>query len=150
MMLIYDRSCYSLYQELKRTIDVFSLAIGTLEIVIDYNSGELLYVEGFFPLIKAKHQFILIPKYKESKFFFRINTRKKITKSMVYDYFCMFPNGGKFFNLGNLVYDELNGTIKYGIDNPNNNSFMLNKNLVVSANNKNELTCLYIFPDKFV
>lgn len=150
MMLIYDRACYSLYQERKRTIDVFSLAIGTLEIVIDYNSGELLYVEGFFPLIKAKHQTILIPEYKESKYFFRINDGKKITKSMVYDYFCMFPNGRKFFNLGNLVYDELTGTIKYGIDNSDDNSFILNKNLVVSANNKNELTCLYILPDKFV
>lgn len=60
--LIYDFATHSLYYE-NQSIDVsmFSLTINTLEMVFELQTGKLLYIQGFFPLIQADESNILLP-----------------------------------------------------------------------------------------
>ena len=63
--MIYDFKTHSLsYRNPDIDVSHFSLAIDTLELVFEIQTGKLLGVQGFFPLIKANVCNVDFPKCK--------------------------------------------------------------------------------------
>ena len=60
--MIYDFTTHSLYYK-NQDIEVpnFSLTIDTLEMVFELQTGKLLCIQGFFPLIQAVKSNIRLP-----------------------------------------------------------------------------------------
>ena len=151
-MLIYEKSCHGLYyDDLQKTKHYFSLAIQTLELIVDCFSGELLYAIGYFPLIRAKKSVILLPKCKGFGFVFDKKIKENATPSVAYNFEDFFPKSKQIFTSENLFYDKEVGIIKYGKDNYLTfRHIKINDNLCIAVNADNEIQCLYIKPDKFI
>ena len=51
--MVYEYKTHRIIIENPYKKPTFSLTIGTLEIVVDYDTKQIIYVQGFLPLIKA-------------------------------------------------------------------------------------------------
>lgn len=63
--MVYEYKTHRIIIENPYKKPTFSLTIGTLEIVVDYDTKQIIYVQGFLPLIKAGRAHIVLPKAKQ-------------------------------------------------------------------------------------
>ena len=151
--LVYNFSEHGLYYDEVldcEDIGTVTLVVDTLEIEIDYSTGNVLSATGFLPLLKADEKNIIIPPIGEGKFC--ISTKGiEYKKGIAYDYFKFFPNSKKFFinaNLPCLKYDGINKRILIGsMDDSNDVYVKVNKNLICGLDNSGNLKSILIMVD---
>jgi hypothetical protein len=150
-MLIYQFSTHSLQSSKSYETETFSWVIAsTLEIIVDYMSGRMLTVEGFYPIIQAKKRIIRFPRNVKLDYFFDQRILVGLEKNMVYSLENRFPEYKSIFTIDNLYYDEKHGIIMNGIDDEDLNYYRVSSNVCVAANKEGKLRCLYIKPDQFI
>ena len=152
--LVYDFSEHGLYYEnpLKHEAEkTISLVIDTLELEIDYSTGNILSATGFLPLIKAVKKHISIPQIAASGDFSVSTQDIKYQPGIAYDYFKFSPESEPYFinnELPVLEYDAENRRILIGTRNDGNDQFVkTTRNLICGLDGKNNLKSLLILVD---
>ena len=148
--LIYDFNEHGLYYKTKdynrRRI---TFAIGTIEMDFDYDTGKLLTVTAFLPLIKAKRQLISMPIYVEDDFHISVEGLE-YSPGIAYDYSVRFFESKNYFlkdSLPRVYYDEINKRILIGTQSSSDRSIRINKHLICGLDKKENLKYLLISPD---
>jgi hypothetical protein len=79
--MIYDFAIHTLYYE-NQDIRVpnFSLAIDTLELVFEIQTGKLLCIQGFFPLVQASEGNVNLPECKRVTIYYIILIYQHVNK----------------------------------------------------------------------
>lgn len=113
--MIYDFAIHSLYYE-NQDIKVpnFSLAIDTLELVFEIQTGKLICIQGFFPLVQAYEGNVNLPVCKKGDYLlydFDLSTCKQ---NEVYDLIKKIPQTQKYFAKVPVKYDKEKGIILIG------------------------------------
>lgn len=150
--MIYDFSMHSLYYESQNMeIHSFSLAIDTLELVFEIQTGKLLYVQGFFPLIQATKNNINLPVCKKNDYFLHNFDLSTCEKNKVYDLTKKIPNTCRYFERIPTRYDEKRGIIQIGEEMKKNEmTIKVNDNILCGLDNNSDLKCIYILPTRFI
>ena len=151
--LTYNFTEHGLHYENGLTFEadkIVTLTIGTLQINVDYFTGNILSVIGFLPLVKATKMRIDIPKLVEESFFLPMKGIEYL-KGVAYDYFNFFPMCEDYFvyeKLPIVAYDEENRRILLGTRDATYDKFVLiNKNIICGIDRKNNLKSLLILLD---
>lgn len=153
-MMVYEINGHGIYNDKiddDETRVLVSMVVDTLEFIIDYQTSQLLYVQGYFPLYRAKQMQITIPESKEGLYCFtKIDSAQwEPTLAIAHNYMTYYPNANMIFTIENREYDSKNGIIKWGLDKEENSHIKISENLQVSVNKDNEIECIYIVPDLF-
>lgn len=151
--LIYSFIENGLYYEnqLKNEVGkTVSLTIDTLQINIDYLTGNILSVTGFLPLFKANKNSIVIPQVVAEKFCVSMKN-VEYQKGIAYDYFKFFPESERNFirnGLPILEYDNENKRILIGTrDDINDKYIKVDKNIICGIDSAKNLKALLISLD---
>lgn len=150
--MIYDFKTHSLtYKNLGIDVLHFSLAIDTLELIFELQTGKLLGVQGFFPLINADVCNIDFPKCKLGDYFLHNIDLSIFKKDEVYDLIEKIPQTKKYFEKMSVKYDKVKHIIQIG-ENPSEgeNLIRVNNNIVCGLDKNWDLGCVYIMPEKFI
>lgn len=150
--MIYDFKTHSLSYR-NPDIDVlhFSLAIDTLELIFELQTGKLLGAQGFFPLIQANVCNIDFPKCKSGYYLLHNVDLSMFKKDEVYDLTQKIPQTKKYFEEISLKCDKVKRIIQIG-ENPSEgeNLVMVDNNIVCGLDENLDLRCLYIMPEEFI
>ena len=96
--MIYDFTTHSLYYENQGVeIPNFSLTIDTLEMVFELQTGKLLCIQGFFPLIKAVKSNVHLPVCDKADYLLRNFDLSTCNQNEVYDLTKKMPQTQKYF-----------------------------------------------------
>lgn len=148
--MTYQYKTHSINVETFFDVETFSLEIGFLEIVVDYNSRELLYVGGYFPLVKAQKLMIQLPVSKEASFYLK-NINSVVEKFSIYSLTNKIPECGMYFDDYSIIFDKVKGVILLGCAEKQDTDFVkINKNIIVGYDANSVLKCIYIMPDRFI
>lgn len=150
--MIYDFKTHSLSYG-NQDIDVpnFSLTIDTLEIIFELQTGKLLGVQGFFPLLKATMCDINLPKWKVGDYFLHNVDLSIFKKNEVYDLIRKIPQTKKYFENLSIKYDKSKRIIQIGEDAcEGENVIKVNNNILCGLDKNSDLRCVYIMPEKFI
>jgi|GEM_PF-2241554 len=138
--------------------------INAVEINCSASDGEVLSINGFLPLVRARMERIDIPNYsdKQYRIKFPIDPEEYV-QGIGYDYFNYFPESEKYFVtdvtmngmvyekvLTKLSYDEENKVILLGTMNGNEKAVRINKNYIFGFDDENNLKYIYIQVDKII
>lgn len=154
--LIYDFNVHSLYYEDIYHIDIereLLLTISdTIELFFDYDSGKLIYIGGFLPLIKAIRKEINLSNFIEGEY--SINkTNIQYLQGVGYDYFDFFKKSERYFiekNLPIVYYDERNKKILIGTQSNDDKCIKIDKNIFCGFDEDNNLKYLLLSLDKVI
>ncbi len=150
--MIYDFKTHSLYYENQNiSVPNFSLSIDTLELVFELQSGKLVRIQGFFPIIKAITCSISLPVYDEKEFVL-INTDLSVYRqNEVYDMMQKIPRIRKYFERTPMKYDKERGIIQVGSEIQEGEvGIKVNDNILCGLDCNLDLKCIYIIPTKFI
>lgn len=150
--MIYDFTTHSLYYE-NQDVDVlnFSLAIDTLEMVFELQTGKLLRIQGFFPLIKATVCTIDFPKWKEGDYLLYNIDLSVCRENEVYDLVRKIPQTQKYFEKKSIKYDKEKGIIQVGEDvQEGKDVIKVNNNIFCALDDNLNLRGVYIMPQRFI
>lgn len=148
--MIYQYKTHSINVETFFNVETFSLEIDFLEIIVDYNSRELLYVGGYFPLIKVQKSMIQLPVSKENSFYLK-NINSAVEKFSIYSLTNKIPECGMYFGDHSITFDKKRGIILLGCTEKQDTEFAkINKNIIVGYDANSVLKCIYIMPDRFI
>lgn len=152
-MYVYDSSCHSLYYDPPRyNRNSYSVAIFTLELIADLDTGRLMCARGYFPLVRARRAGVEVPEaapMPEGALVLGGEELRAAAKlGLAYRYEDCYPGNGGWFTDDNLVLDERRGVIRYGAE-TGGEHLRVNDNLVVTVLG-DEITCLYMMPDRFI
>lgn len=150
--MIYDFTIHSLYYE-NQDIDVpnFSLAIDTLEMVFELETGKLLGIQGFFPLIQASKSNIYIPVCKKDNFLLHNFDLSMCKQNEIYDLVEKIPQTMKYFGKISIKYDKDKGIIQIGEEMQEQESIIkVNDNILCGIDQEMYLKCVYIIPTRFI
>lgn len=113
--MIYDFTTHSLYYE-NQGIEVpnFSLTIDTLEMVFELQTGKLLCIQGFFPLIQAVKCNIHLPACNKADYILHNFDLSICNQNEVYDLTNKIPETQKYFEKMSIKYDRRKGIIQIG------------------------------------
>lgn len=150
--MIYDFKTHSLYYD---TIDdafpIFSLTIDTLELVFELQTGRLVRIQGFFPIIKAITCSINLPAWDEKDYVLQNTDFSIYRQNEVYDMSRKIPQIRKYFEKMRIKYDKEKGIIQIGSEMQNGETGVkVSNNILCGLDNNLNLKCLYIIPTKFV
>ena len=145
--MIYNFNTHSLDYTAK-VIPTFSLALNTIELEYILQSGKLVDVTGFLPLIKSEKTKINIGKYSSSSFFFEDSLAEA---NDVFDIFDKIPEIKKYFIPQTIKFDEDKGIIQVGTDLELEDKILkVNDSIFYGVDLDGFLKCLYLIPEKFI
>lgn len=150
--MIYDFTTHSLYYE-KQDIDVpiFSLTIDTLEMVFELQTGKLLYIQGFFPIIMALKGNITLPVSKRGDYVLYNFDLAACKQNEVYDLINKIPRMKKYFEKVSIKYDREKGIIQIGEEiQEKETTIKVNDNILCGLDQNLDLKCIYIIPTRFI
>lgn len=150
--MIYDFATHSLYYENQR-IDVamFSLTINFLEMFFELQTGKLLYIQGFFPLIQAVESNISLPPCVKGEYLLHNFDLSMCHQNEVYYLTKKIPQTQKYFENTTIKYDRKKGIIQVGEEmGENETSIEVNKQIVCGLDRNSDLKCIYIIPTRFI
>lgn len=150
--MIYDFAMHTLYYE-KQDIRVpnFSLAIDTLELVFEIQTGKLLCIQGFFPLVKASKGNVNLPVCKKGDYFLHNFDLSTCKQNEVYDLIKKVPQTQKYFANVVVKYDKERGIIQVGKETKGNETVIeVNDNIFCELDQNSDLECIYIVPTRFI
>lgn len=111
----YDLSCHSIYNEGYAYLEsVVSLYIGTIEMVFDYASGNLICVQGFLPLVKAERREMNFPKYEDGIYQIPRYDGLELKEYMAYEFDSVCKESSRYFTPLKIRYDCQKGLIAIG------------------------------------
>ena len=146
--MTYNFECHGIYYETLYVKKYFSLVVGMLELVVDYDTKEFLYVNGFYPLIKSIRQPISLPEARRERYFFDYIESEEIIPSVGYTISNVVDTGVDFNNCPQ-IYDEEKGIIQIG--DINCKEFIrINDNIIIGFDIRTSLKCILLCPDEFV
>lgn len=149
--MIYEFKTHSINIENRCKKPTFSLTIRTLEIVADYDTKKVLYVQGFIPLITAEQSIIDLPKSYQGSFFLKNIDYKDVDKYDVFSLLDKMPKSKKYFEKNTEVFDKENGIIQLGSNDKKNTKFIkISNNIIVGHDCEGVIKMIYILPDKFI
>lgn len=149
--MIYDFTTHSLYCE-NQDIDVpnFSLTIDTLEMVFELQTGKLLCIQGFFPIIQATKSNIHLPTYDKKDYLLHIDL-SMCNENEVYDLTKKIPQTQKYFEKKFIKYDREKGIIQIGHEmKKQETAIEVNNNILCGLDQNLDLKCVYIIPTRFI
>lgn len=150
--MIYDFTTHSLYYE-DQSIDIpnFSLSIDTLEMVFELQTGKLLCIQGFFPLIQASKSNIHLPVYYKKDYFLHGFDLSTCNQNEVYDLRKKIPQIQKYFENKYVKYDREKGIIQIGHEiKEQETAIEVNNNILCGLDQNLDLKCVYIIPTRFI
>ncbi len=150
-IMIYNNSTHSIENYPRVTLPTFSITIGTMEIVMEYMSGKIVYIQGFLPLVKAQRIEIELPLAQTGDFFFRDIDMTTIRKFGVYELSELLPASETYFSESGVLFDQERGIIRIGGElTADDRLVRINDNIIVGIDNRLAMKCLYIMPDRFM
>ncbi len=149
--MIYDFKTHSLhYENLNYSVPTFSLSIDTLEMVFELQTGKLVRVQGFFPIINAVTCSISLPECDEKEFVLKNVDLSVYNQYEVYDMIQNIPQIRKYFEKIQIKYDKEKGIIQVGSEIQKGEvGVKINDNILCGFDNNSDLKCLYLMPTKF-
>ncbi len=150
--MIYDFTTHSLYYE-NQGIDVpnFSLFIDTLEMVFELQTGKLLCIQGFFPLMHASKSNIHLPTYDKKDYLLHNFDLSTCNQNEVYDLTKKIPQTQKYFENKFIKYDREKGIIQIGHEMKKQETVIeVNNNILCGLDQNLDLKCVYIIPTRFI
>lgn len=149
--MIYEYKTHSLYYEHEvGRGSVVSLMLDTLELVYDFNSGKLLSVTGFLPLIHAAKVNISLGISTAGNIYLKNINDHAYQENFVYDMLDTIMSSKKYFSTLNLRYDMLHGIIQIGTNLNNSDQLIkINDNIVCGIDVKEDLKSVYLIPSEF-
>lgn len=150
--MIYDFTTHSLYYE-NQGIDVpnFSLSIDTLEMVFELQTGKLLCIQGFFPLMHASKSNIHLPTYDKKDYLLHNFDLSTCNQNEVYDLTKKIPQTQKYFENKFIKYDREKGIIQIGHEIKKQETVIeVNNNILCGLDQNLDLKCVYIIPTRFI
>ena len=150
--MIYDFKTHSLYYENQNiSVPNFSLSIDTLEMVFELQTGKLLGIQGFFPIIKAITCSISLPVCDEKEYVLKDTDLSVYRQNEVYDMIQKIPQIRKYFEKPQIKYDKEKGIIQVGSEIQKGEvGIKINDNILCGLDRNLDLKCLYIIPTKFI
>lgn len=149
--MIYEFKTHSIIIENPYKEPTFSLTIGTLEIVVDYDTKQIIYIQGFFPLMKAERAQIVLPKAKQGNFYLSNINLSNIEPYDIFSLTSKVPQCKEYYEKNVTVFDESQGIIQLGEVNGQECIFLqINDNLIIGHDSALIPKCIYIMPDKFI
>ena len=150
--MIYDFKTHSLgYRNPDIEVFHFSLAIDTLELIFELQTGKMLGIQGFFPLIKANLCDIDFPDCKREDYILQNIDLSVFKKNEVYDLIYKIPQTKKYFEEMSVKYDKVKQIIQIGENvREGENLLKVNNNIVCGLDERLDLKCVYIIPEEFV
>lgn len=149
--MIYEFKTHSIIVKNAYKKPTFSLTIGTLEIVVDYDTKQIVYLQGFFPLIKAAREKIVLPKAKQGEIYLRNIDFSNVERYDVFSLSSKVPQCKKYFDKYLTVFDESQGIIRLGETEEEECKFLqISDNLIIGHDLDLIPKCIYIMPDKFI
>lgn len=150
--MIYNFATHSLYYE-GQDIDIpnFSLAIDTLELVFELQTGKLLCIQGFFPLIQASKSNIQLPICDKGDYLLHNFDLSMCKPNEIYDLTKKLPQTRKYFEKMTIKYDAEKGIIQIGEEMKEQESTIeVNNNILCGLDQNLDLKCVYIIPTRFM
>lgn len=150
--MIYDFTTHSLYCE-KQGIEVpnFSLTIDTLELVFELQTGKLLCIQGFLPLIQAFKSNIHLPVCDKADYLLYNFDLSTCNQNEVYDLTKKIPQTQKYFEKKSIKYDREKGIIQIGEEmKEKETTIEVNDNILCGLDTNLDLKCVYIIPTRFI
>ena len=151
--LIYKFNEHGLYYEIKDYSNKeIMFALCTVTLNFDYDTGELLSVTGFLPLVNAICHNIKIPAFNLGKYSISM-TNIEYLQGVAYDYSNHFEESGHYLmkdRLTRVSYDKENKIILIGIQSPNDNSIKINKNIICGFDENENLKYLMLLLDSMI
>ena len=148
--MIYNFKTHSINIRNRYKESSFSLTIYTLELVIDFRTRRLLYVQGYFPLPYEVDSSIELPEAKKGDYFFN---NIDVSNIKAYDVFFLSdkqPQSEIYLKKFPRLFDKEKGIIQLGSNKIEKLDFIkISNNLIVGQDNKFIIKCIYIIPDKF-
>ena len=148
--MIYDFAIHSLYYDkTDMIVHNFSLMIDTLELVFHLQTGKLVGIQGFFPLVSANECNIELPDWKEGSFTLQNCELSKCKHNEIYDLAQVIPRAQKYFEKRKVKYDKREGIIQLGEELQKGESVIkISSNIFCGFDSNSVLKCLYIVPMK--
>ncbi len=150
--MTYDFATHSLYYEyIDINVPIFSLAIETLEMVFEVQTGRLLGVQGFFPLIHACKDDIIFSASEKGDYLLNGDNLCRCKQNAVYDLIQKIPDTRKYFERMSIKYDKERGIIEIGETAKEKDRIIeVNENLFCALDSNSILKCIYILPATFI
>lgn len=150
--MIYDFTTHSLYYE-NQDINLpnFSLTIDTLEMVFELQTGKLICVQGFFPLIHAYKDNINLPVRKKDDYLLHNIDLSMCKQNEIYDLIKKIPQTQMYFEKVSVKFDREQGIIQIGKEMEEKDiAIEVNDNILCGLDQNLDLKCLYIIPTRFI
>ena len=153
--LIYNFKEHGLYYQtrIEATIErEVTFALDTIQMHFNYDTGNLLAVTGFLPLIRAVRQPIDIPSCVEGKFSISMKDIEYMT-GIAYDYVDYFSESKVYLlddDLPITYYDEMNKRILIGTQSKSDTCIKINKNIICGLDEDKNLKYLLIVLDTVI
>ena len=149
--MIYEFKTHSIVIKNHYKKPTFSLTIGTLEIVVDYDTKQIIYIQGFFPLMKAERAKIMLPKAKQGNFYLSNIDLSNVEPYDIFSLTSKMPQCKENYEKNVTIFDEAQGIIQLGKSNEHESTFLqISDNLIIGHDSALVPQCIYIMPDKFI
>lgn len=150
--MVYDFATHSLYYE-NQSIDVamFSLTIDTLEMFFELQTGKLLYIQGFFPLIRAVKSNISLPPCVKGDYLLHNFDLSTCNQNEIYYLTKKIPQTRKYFENTSIKYDRKKGIIQVGEEmGEKETTIKVSDQILCGLDRNSDLKCIYIIPTRFI
>ena len=127
---------------------IYDFAIHTLELVFEIQTGKLLCIQGFFPLVHASEEDIRLPVCKKGDYILHNFDLSACKQNAVYDLIKKIPQTQKYFEKPFLKYDKERGIIQIGKE--SETVIEVNDNIFCGLDQNADLKCIYILPARFI
>lgn len=150
--MIYDFTTHSLYYTNKEiSVFIFSLDIDTLEMVFELQTGKLIGIQGFFPLIQASKSNICLPIYQTGDYLLQKFDLSSCNPNEVYDLTKKIPQTQKYFGKISIKCDKEKGIIQIGETlSEQETATKVNDNILCGLDQNLFFKCVYIMPTQFI
>ena len=143
--IIYHFTTHSLYYTNKEiSVSIFSLAIDTLEMVFELQTGKLIGIQ-------ASNSKIFLPKFQKGEYLLQKFDLSKCNPNEVYDWTKIVPQTQKYFEKLSIKYDAEKGIIQIGETlSEQETAIKVNDNILCGLDQNLYLKCVYIMPTQFI
>ena len=150
-IMTYNTNTHSIDIYPREIQPTFSITIETMEIVIDYNSVKMVYIQGFLPLVKAQRVAIDLPLAEAGDYFFSDIDMTSIRKFGVYELSELLPASESYFSEYRVLFDQKRGIIQTGAELTSDDRLIkINDNIIIGMDARLAIKCIYMMPDRFL
>ncbi len=148
--MIYNFSNHGFSYEAKNE-QTFSLVLDTLELEYNLETGKLIDINGYLPLVSVQNIDISIPPVKSGIIQFEISEADEVEDGDAFDIFDEIPEMTKYFIPKQIVYDRNKGIIKIGAALTNQEKIVkINNSILCGLTKDRIIKCICLIPDKFI